>query len=65
MLYVERYAFFLFIAGGLLMMLAGMMHSGYVETREGVEKSYPLFTIGSLMFIPGAYVTYSTALYLY
>ena len=38
------------------MLLAGLMHSGHVETRQGVEKSYPLFTIGSLMFIPGAYV---------
>lgn len=52
----KRYAFFLFVAGGLLMLLAGLMHSGHVETRQGVEKSYPLFTIGSLMFIPGAYV---------
>lgn len=52
------YAFFLFVAGGLLMLLAGLMHSGHVETRQGVEKSYPLFTIGSLMFIPGAYHTF-------
>jgi len=51
------YAFFLFVAGGLLMMLAGMMHSGYVEARQGVEKSYPLFIIGSLMFVPGSYHT--------
>ncbi|XP_054721949.1 transmembrane protein 230-like [Uloborus diversus] len=47
-------AAFLFIAGGLLILIAGLLFTGHINGKH-VEGAWPLLILGALMFIPGIY----------